>query len=96
MKHLLEVHNAPVNGRVPTANRNVDGTGNGETCIHGALIMGHYEIVKKLILDHNAGVNEAYDEDDSEYRGETALHIACAAAPMDMVKVYIFSLLFVG
>ena len=87
IQHLIKVHKVKVDGRVPSRLRGVDGTGNGETAIHGALIMKNNQLVKDLIVKHNANVNEAYDKHDENYCGETALHIACVSADLDMVKV---------
>jgi hypothetical protein len=51
--------------------------------------MKNNQLVKHLVK-HKANVNEAYDEADENYCGETALHIACVSADLDMVKVRAF------
>jgi ankyrin repeat protein len=83
--HLLEKHKVDVNGRVPMQHRNVEGTGNGETVLHGSLMGGNDDLVKTLIKNYNADINAVY-KDDPNYEGETILHIACANGGLDMVQ----------
>ena len=77
VEHILYEHSAlvDVNGRVPAHNRNIDGVGNGETCINAAQKVGKTALVRSLLENHGADVNADYKDD--MYDGETTLHIAC-------------------
>jgi hypothetical protein len=61
--HILNKYKTvDVNGRVPRDCRGVDGVGNGETVLHGALFVGQKELVKTLVQEYGADVNAPYDD----------------------------------